>query len=443
MEQKSVDENSLKYKKQLVFDSIPLESIKISLFPKQLILRILQSKISYFSKHNLKNDLLFLDLIEQQYNEELLVKQNDCFYTLLNNLEIIQNNICMIYENESSKNKMESFLLHNNSKKDCFQYINSSNYCFSFDILQELISYNKQRKFSIPLFYQIMILKKLHKFPIINMFGSSISIENELTTNDMVALLNKYINTDGMIYLVPNEGNGGDALIALGTIHFFQKNNIKFKIIQNLSEINEGDILVYSGGGNLVSHYPHCEMFLKRFPQNKILILPHTIDKIDLLKTLGNNVSVITRELGSYFLCKKYFKHQTFLHKDMAFYLDVNKLDIVKPFSLKKEAMCFRNDVEKTICNIQNNIDISDHINYDRYMKDISLIIKTVTHILSYLNEFESIYTNRLHLCIAGYLLNKNVSLYPNSYWKNYEVYKYSPMCQVSNVEFVNNLKNV
>ena len=143
MEEKINEENhnknlqtSFKNKKQLVYDSIPLESINILLFPKQLILPILQSKISYFSKHNLKNDLLFLDLIEnKEYDEDLLVKQNDCYYTLLNNLEIIQNNICIIYEIESSKNKMESFLLHNNSKTDCFQYINSSNYCFSFDIL--------------------------------------------------------------------------------------------------------------------------------------------------------------------------------------------------------------------------------------------------------------------------------------------------------------------
>ncbi len=85
---------------------------------------------------------------------------------------------------------------------------------------------------------------------------------------------------------------------------------------------------------------------------------------------------------------------------------------------------CFRNDKEATEIDYQdiNNIDVSSYF-FIGYMNG-----KNITHILSkyslfIINKFEKIYTNRLHICIAGYLLNKEVYFYPNSYYKNKAVF--------------------
>jgi exopolysaccharide biosynthesis predicted pyruvyltransferase EpsI len=296
--------------------------------------------------------------------------------------------------------------------------------------------YNKQRKFSQSLLKQIDILYEIgiienrvieYKLPTLC----------ELNENYLVKLLvEEYVNTDNKLYIVPNEGNGGDAFIALGTIHFLKKHNILYKILQSFNEINEEDKLVYSGGGNLVSHYPHCEMFLKRFSNNKILILPHTINKNELLKTLNKNVTIITRDKTSYYNCKNNFKHTTYLHPDMAFYINMSNINPShKMDEIQDEINCFRNDVERTITNVPNNIDISDNINYDRYMKNEELIEKTVVDIFKFISKFKQINTNRLHICIAGSLLGKKINFSENSYWKNIEVYKYSPLKDNVNIK--------
>tara|TARA_Y100000385_G_C13100158_1_gene644010 strand:- start:3021 stop:4133 length:1113 start_codon:yes stop_codon:yes gene_type:complete len=112
----------------------------------------------------------------------------------------------------------------------------------------------------------------------------------------------------------------------------------------------------------------------------------------------------------------------------MAFYINLSLLSEIKQINNYKYTNCYRNDVERTVINIPNNIDISDRINYDRYMKNEDLVEKTVFDILSFLINFKVIKTNRLHVCIAGYLLKKQVEFHSNSYWKNCEVFKYSLM---------------
>ena len=51
------------------------------------------------------------------------------------------------------------------------------------------------------------------------------------------------------------------------------------------------------------------------------------------------------------------------------------------------------------------------------------LIEQNVIDILSIINKYEVVSTNRLHVCIGAALLNKEVNLYPNSYYKNESIY--------------------
>ena len=73
-----------------------------------------------------------------------------------------------------------------------------------------------------------------------------------------------------------------------------------------------------------------------------------------------------------------------------------------------------------------NNRDLSKEINIISSMNNKRLVIKNAYNLLDEINKYSIINTNRLHGAIGGSLLNKHVKFYPNSYWKNQEVYNYS-----------------
>lgn len=52
------------------------------------------------------------------------------------------------------------------------------------------------------------------------------------------------------------------------------------------------------------------------------------------------------------------------------------------------------------------------------------------------LAKYSEIHTDRLHICIAGCLLKREVHLYPGNYFKNEAVYKSSILPNYNNVYF-------
>ena len=88
--------------------------------------------------------------------------------------------------------------------------------------------------------------------------------------------------------------------------------------------------------------------------------------------------------------------------------------------------MLIVSDREKTNIKIpEDNRDLSLILNKPgntkiNIIKDVSL--STPDH----LSKFKTINTNRLHIAIAGILLDKNVNFYRNSYYKNKSVFEYS-----------------
>jgi len=247
---------------------------------------------------------------------------------------------------------------------------------------------------------------------------------NSMDSMDSMDISNFLISIGDFIY-IPNPGNGGDALIASGTYILFDYLRLNYEI----GDINKkyyNKTLVYGGGGNLVGIYNECENFIiKNKDNNKIIILPHTIKDCDkLLHSLGNNIIIFCRERPSYNYVLKTFKYKknVFLSKDMAFYIQINNYN-------KGEGIgnFFRTDIEKTNINIPvGNIDLPEKINYDPSMRDKNLVFKTANEIFNTLNKYEIINTNRLHICIAGSILNKKVNFYENNYFKNKAVYDYS-----------------
>lgn len=268
---------------------------------------------------------------------------------------------------------------------------------------------------------------------------------------------------DETIYYFPNPGNGGDSLIACATFQVFDQLGLRYKPLpKDSSKADlEGKILICPGGGNLIGYYPNTREVIKEFHDSvrKLIILPHTIfGHEDLLGQLEDNVEIITREETSYNYVSGVVKNaKVFLTDDMAFSLDMkqvmNQIPLLFPlwmtatipsrriqkgnyFEVQQYLKmvtnqvdgeilnAFRTDREKTDVHIpEGNLDIAEFFSYGTTRKRS---IYATHRLLSFVNQYAKIRTNRLHTCIAGALLGKEVEFYANSYWKCEAVYKFS-----------------
>jgi exopolysaccharide biosynthesis predicted pyruvyltransferase EpsI len=275
------------------------------------------------------------------------------------------------------------------------------------------------------------------------------------------------------VYFCPNPGNAGDSLLAHVTYELFDEYNIKYQILKEQGFNPTDKILLYGGGGNLVPYYTHARNFILKYHRlvKKLIILPHSIDgNEDLLKKLDENVDIITREEVTYNHVKKNaLRANVFLADDLGFSLNVEKILSKMPqFSLhlvnlklpvrilfqgnytemkhrarklfqneKKHVLnCFRTDQEKSDIDIpSDNVDLSSIFSYGVDSKEKAFYV--CYRLLNFINSYEEIRTNRLHVAIAGALLGKEVKLYSNSYYKCEAVYEFSIKGQFPNVTWM------
>tara|TARA_R110002051_G_scaffold171759_1_gene242242 strand:+ start:90 stop:962 length:873 start_codon:yes stop_codon:yes gene_type:complete len=274
---------------------------------------------------------------------------------------------------------------------------------------------------------------------------------------DINQLLNDF--KDKEVFYKANPGNGGDALIAHGAYTLFRKNGIIFRIIKPDMDLNE-KVVFYAGGGNLNNLYSDCAEFIaeNHHKANKLVLLPHTVvGNEELLQSLDKNVYIICRERKSFEHVSKFKNLNVLLIEDLAFNIDpknnfelsktnsrllylMNLKSIItylikdfekfkkllKSYKRQKVLYAFREDSERSFEPPQGNIDVSAMVNLDGTMENPQLVAKTASIIFSFLDQFEEIYTNRLHICIASALLDKTVYFYGNSYWKNESVFEHS-----------------
>lgn len=280
-----------------------------------------------------------------------------------------------------------------------------------------------------------------------------------------------------VIYL-PNYGNAGDAVIAQGTIDFFNAHSIPFEIDYNLSRIRNQHV-TFGGGGGLTGAYPEPFRILSlALSQSKSLtILPSSITHLpnhltDKLKA----ATIFARELKTKaILDSKLESSRVFLQGDMAFhlqpkikeYINRNKAPLIIQCSLEgtlkqrtralryipralrsylgirswktqsgaKTLFCFRTDSESSgNCDPSRSFDISEL--YRIGCQTRSTINLGTSLFVETLSWFETIETDRLHCAITGAMLGKSVRFYPNNYFKNEAVYEFSIKSQFPNVEW-------
>jgi len=231
------------------------------------------------------------------------------------------------------------------------------------------------------------------------------------------------------IYYLANPGNWGDALIRQGTLKFFSDINLEYtevsrNIFNWLRPLYSGGTVIYGGGGGW------CEIWNQ--PQKYLTALTKRFDVIVLPSTFGKKYEIS----NTIFFCRDSFDSANhmpdakFCH-DMAFYLGNQFCTEEKG---RGKGYFYRTDLES-----------ANQINVPLTNNDISLQgnhFSEVSQFFAQLDQFASIYTDRLHVAIAACLLQKEVHLYPGSYFKNKAIYDSSIKNNFKNTYFHNSLDN-
>jgi len=293
----------------------------------------------------------------------------------------------------------------------------------------------------------------------------------------------KSFKNERICYL-PNPGNAGDSLVACATFQILDDLRINYRLYSSEKLNLENKILFFGGGGSLVHYYDQTVGIIEKMHQKvkKLVILPHTINYHEnLLKSFKSNVDIFCREKVSYdyvkniasganvmltddlafnlkvdeiltkdsdSLLKTIFRELVYLVKNRnSRFLDFPSLKELKYFLRKENELfklrnnntlnCFRKDVEKTDLILpDNNITLASLLTSRKPIKRANSFWVS-NQLLRFINHFSKVKTNRLHIAIAAALLNKEVYLYKNSYYKNEAVYRYSMEKRFPNVQFM------
>lgn len=304
---------------------------------------------------------------------------------------------------------------------------------------------------------------------------------------DINAFLSELSSSDRPLTYIPNSGNAGDALIGHATFRTFARAGVNIRIELDYKNADPGgETIICSGGGNLVPLYDRTAKILEwaSGKARRIIILPHTIrGNEELLAGLGPEVDLICREVDSFDHVRTAVKAaHVHIADDMAFSLDAQQVisespdvgplpslyirrmlyKLTRPSFYKtvpsptkfrrgqklidaRLAECgpggipegtlraFRTDVESTAAAAPTGSrDIAKTFSHGT--KNALVCQVGSFHMMSYLNTFDSVETDRLHVSIAAALLGKKVTLWANSYRKNQAVFEYSMAARYPNV---------
>lgn len=267
---------------------------------------------------------------------------------------------------------------------------------------------------------------------------------------------------------LPDPGNAGDSFIAHTTFQLFDRLGLDYEIGDEFITYPDR-IAVWGGGGNLVPLYVNLNNFLRANAGHceRLIILPHTIYGYeDTLAQLGPNCDIFCRDQMSFAFVRQHAPNANrWLSHDIAF--SVNFDQTVKearqfPIPLlsdrefarrnvkrrlygalydmrscftSKVLNCFRGDTERTEAEIPSrNIDVSAVFATGNMTRRDSL--ETTYRMMRFVDGFQRVNTNRLHIAILSALLGKSVNFYANSYGKNQAVYEHSMAKWFPNVKW-------
>jgi exopolysaccharide biosynthesis predicted pyruvyltransferase EpsI len=249
--------------------------------------------------------------------------------------------------------------------------------------------------------------------------------DSPISEVDLRDCLSEYSRKEVDFYRFP--GNYGDSVIWHGTMELLTSLDIQVRYVE-INSLQNSNILLIDGGGNLVDYYTDVKQFLLMKPDvySQIVILPHSImgeAQANVLNSVSSNLTVFCRErVSAEFLRAKLTKAKVYLWHDCAFY---NRFIPVPAGS--GELNAFRSDRESVLeTKPTNSVDLSA----DGYAR------KPLQELIALIQGYQQVNSDRLHIAILSTLLGKTVKLFPNSYYKNKAVFEYS-LKTFPNISFI------
>lgn len=266
---------------------------------------------------------------------------------------------------------------------------------------------------------------------------------------------------------VPNPGNAGDNIINCSACQLFDRMGLTYEF-GNCGGTYAGRSVVFSGGGNLVEPYVAANEFMQHNAPvcERMILLPHTIRAYgDTISALDDRCEIFCRDKPTFEFVSRHARGaKVFLGHDLAFQLDVAAVrEVAKRFPaplltdysyyrlLYKRLVragryrlrsrqvldAFRTDREKTgIAIPARNIDVSEVFATRHQSK--ALCLESTCRMLRFVDGYETVNTNRLHVAILAGKLGKRVNFHDNSYGKNRAVFEHS-MGGMENVVWCSN----
>lgn len=276
----------------------------------------------------------------------------------------------------------------------------------------------------------------------------------------------------------PNHSNTGDTLIWAGELAYLSR--LRYRCLYacdhrlfNKKAIATAHTILLHGGGNFGDMYPDIQQFrldiIREFKGNRIILFPQTVhyNNTDLLIEEAQvynshpDLTICVRDEYSLNLLSAHLSNvNLLLLPDMAFCLDLSD-EIIATERSTPHLFLKRTDIELSPVDYTEHLPqdhpviIKDWPAYDhrvRYyyakiMTRLSYMIFTLpygTHLLNpltgllpyvmrenqiadgihFINQYNRIYTTRLHGCILSLLLHKEVVLFDNNYGKNSRFYQ-------------------
>jgi pyruvyl transferase EpsO len=306
------------------------------------------------------------------------------------------------------------------------------------------------------------------------------------TFSEKVTALHALIN-DGLSPLVgshpcayvhlPYFPNIGDVLIWEGTEQFIAENQLhclfrNSELTYFRRPLPADAVLLMHGGGSFGDVWRNGQEFrlkvLRDYPDNPVIILPQTVYYADpaLLKQdvaalqHRKNLTICARDEVSYKLLNTHFgMHRILLLPDMAFCIDTAKLARVAAHtSTGRTLFLMRSDHELAADSsgvlqplMNGSVEVHDWPDMEHrpyYMRLFSLLNRACHRMgnkcvpladdyanriirpmlvksgVRFLQQYDTIYTTRLHVAILSTLLHRPFTLLDNNYGKNSSLYQ-------------------
>ena len=243
------------------------------------------------------------------------------------------------------------------------------------------------------------------------------------------------------VVYMPNTGNFGDGLIDYGARRFFEDQGIDYLRLDMISPFDKGLCLalgaadrfldrylfVFGGGGAWCKAADHGFRYVRRQKAltDNLFLFPTTFEHHRMAFTFPAFARDRSESLD--FLGSDVFCH------DMAFYLALISPDRVLPDRvppIRKFGLLMRTDVESSgheLGKHPRNYDISAQ---GSHLDDPTLFLR-------YIDQFEEVVTDRLHVAIGAALLGKKVTVIAGAYFKIRAIYQSSLRDLFDGVTFV------